>query len=187
MGQTRAYRVEYSDETGARSVRDFTDLQEALSAFVAYTTASADDFPHPDDWDVIGWEDEQTAVYGYVVPLGHQADRGHATVSLSYHGPSAHAHVHTVGQDCDGMQEWSYVMAPDEGETRDAFRGRMVADHLPDTTEGAAVGVFFDRHGFSYTEPTDEGYRAVEVTWCTDDDMDTPRGYRDHAAEAAGY
>jgi hypothetical protein len=80
--------VEYSDETGARSSRTFTDWQDARDAFLALA-ALADlgedhGFPHPSGWDLIGWESDTTAAYGYTVPLGYADGRGNATVSLSY-------------------------------------------------------------------------------------------------------
>lgn len=100
-----------------------------------------------------------------------------------------HAHVSTESRDCDGKYERQYTRKPRAGQTDDDFRADTLWALLPIDLgpESDPVRVMFTRFGFDFTEPTEEGYRAVDVTWCTDDDADQPARYRDHTAESMGY
>jgi hypothetical protein len=106
-----------------------------------------------------------------------------------------HAHVETTSRDCDGPMERSRVEEPyDDGESDDEFKGRVMSMFLPDGSDfgdGETYGtdeilVRFTKHGFSWSAPTEEGYRATDVTFCKQDDI-KPATQRDVYAESMGY
>jgi len=109
-----------------------------------------------------------------------------------------HAHISTAGSDCDGPVYDGYierlsveeidehVKANGVNDFHDLhFKARvldmMVSFHPQDE---ATVTITCD--GFTYSEDTDEGYRAAEVRWCEDDCSDD-RFHRDVFAEQMGY
>lgn len=111
-----------------------------------------------------------------------------------------HAHVSSDTSDCDGRISRSYVITFNDDERRENSRlinnfadlhfkervlGGVVSFH-PSGFDGDAE-VHITRDGFTYSEPTDEGYHHVEVEWCEDDCSEVRETYRDHRAESMGY
>lgn len=113
-----------------------------------------------------------------------------------------HAHVATASRDCDGPMYRDYVEAANdleiaehnEGEARGynnfadlTFKARILAGQVsfsPDVSVKVEVTV----HGFTTSEPTEEGYRSSEVRWCEDADCDpNAASQRDVYAEQMGY
>lgn len=109
-----------------------------------------------------------------------------------------HAHIETRTRDCDGVIEWTHVMTMTEAE-RDGefgdieFHKRVVAatvnTYSLDSTGMLTVTRLEDGDvRASWHEHTEEGFRAVQATLCTDPcDLGEPDTYRDRTAEAAGY
>lgn len=79
-----------------------------------------------------------------------------------------HAHVSVESHDCDGRYSRTFILESDPGETESDFKASIRA-LCPEWM------------------PTDEGFVAHEIEWCTDNDTDTRGTFRDHSAEAAGY
>jgi hypothetical protein len=67
------------------------------------------------------------------------------------------------------------------------FMNRVFVNEAgPYAVESAQIEI--TKHGFSYAEQTDEGYRSAEVRWCEDEDCDIhERSHRDVFAERMGY
>jgi hypothetical protein len=65
------------------------------------------------------------------------------------------------------------------------FKDRILGNAVSFHAEQATVEIH--PNGFNYREPTDEGYRSVEVTWCEDDCDENAYSQRDVYAEAMGY
>lgn len=110
-----------------------------------------------------------------------------------------HAHVSSTSADCDGRYDRDYITWLNDDEMAEHQKAQGVNDfhdlHFKERVLGGIVSfspdhdaaeVRIHRNGFRYNEPTDEGYRYVEVTWC-EDDCEDPDTYRDHTAEAMGY
>lgn len=111
---------------------------------------------------------------------------------------SLHAHVETYIRDCDGSYYSEYVM-PLSAEEVDAhvkadgvndfhdiyFKERILSSVVALHTHAK---IEITPEGFTYGQPTEEGFRNTEVVWCEDESCD-PRAseYRDFAAEAMGY
>ena len=100
-----------------------------------------------------------------------------------------HAHVHIDSRDCDGRYERSYVVTPEDGQDMYAFQGMVMGWYMPLDYRGddTVITVQMSSRGFDFLEPTDEGYRAVDVTWCTGDDVSERGTFRDYTAESMGY
>ena len=108
-----------------------------------------------------------------------------------------HAHVEHYSRDCDGPVSGSYVVTLSDEEIAEHVKADGVNDfhdlHFKERVLGGIVSfhaeaeVRIHAEGFSYSEPTDEGVRNVEVEWCEDDCDLSERSYRDYYAEAAGY
>lgn len=102
-----------------------------------------------------------------------------------------HAHVETAARDCDGLYENMWVI-PSKNEDDLAFIHRVTGLYASPYAIGSSMTVKSVRLDdgdvrMSISEPTDEGYRATEVTFCHDEcDLDES-GYRDHTAESMGY
>jgi len=98
-----------------------------------------------------------------------------------------HAHVSIQSRDCDGLYDRSFVLHSEvDGivEPADEFKSAIAGLYLPSDSKG-----WQENHdwGFEWSEPTDEGFSAGELRWCTDDDADEPNTFRDHTAESMGY
>lgn len=106
-----------------------------------------------------------------------------------------HAHVSTSSVDCDGPMYREYVETFNDAERAES--GKAYNDfsdlHFKERILGNVVSfhghgsVTFRPEGFTFSEPTDEGYRSAEVRWC-EDDCDTDAAWqRDVFAEQMGY
>lgn len=98
-----------------------------------------------------------------------------------------HAHVSKESQDCDGRYSRSYVIVPTDGQDDYAFQAMVVGMYMPFDYRHEPVSVEFTSDGFSFSEPTEEGFEATEVEWCSHNDTNERGTFRDHSAEAAGY
>jgi hypothetical protein len=112
-----------------------------------------------------------------------------------------HAHVSRSQRDCDGPTYDSYVEVFNDTEVAEYeaaqvrgyndfsdlhFKGRVLSGEVAFHAESAEVQITSD--GFQYHEPTDEGFRAVDVRWCEDESCDTgERSHRDVYAEMMNY
>lgn len=111
-----------------------------------------------------------------------------------------HAHVSTASSDCDGPFYRDYVTALNDVEVKMhedangvndfhalAFKERVLGGHVSFHSE-YGVSVKVHERGFNVHEVTDEGYRAVDVDWCEDEDCDpNTASQRDVYAEMMGY
>jgi hypothetical protein len=110
-----------------------------------------------------------------------------------------HAHMDSRSRDCDGPLDRNWVATmPDaeDGASDDdrefAFRRQVLASVVniqPLHTGTLTVTSFEDGTSrLSWHEETDEGFHAVEATFCTDETCDLgASGQRDYYAEAMGY
>lgn len=110
-----------------------------------------------------------------------------------------HAHVDSVAVDCDGPLYQSYITRLNDDEIAEHvkaagvndfhdlhFKARVLTQHVSFHNEfGSTVEV--SSHGFTVSEPTDEGHRAVDVRWCEDECDLNERSQRDVYAEMMGY
>jgi hypothetical protein len=111
-----------------------------------------------------------------------------------------HAHIDSAARDCDGLYTRDYVMTMTDAERlvaggdEYAFEGRVLHHVVSLYGYGGTLTVTRgdidngeDWTRLSWSEPTEEGYRNIEATFCRDDcDLDE-HSQRDHTAEAAGY
>lgn len=111
-----------------------------------------------------------------------------------------HAHVSTSAPDCDGPTGHDYIIGLNEEEVAHheqqdgvndfhdlMFKDRVLTGVISTIPEYDAE-VHIRRDGFTYNEPTEEGYRAAEVSWCEDEGCDPNAESRyDAYAEAMGY
>lgn len=111
--------------------------------------------------------------------------------------PKLHAHFETAASDCDGLITRDYTITQTDeeaaGEFGDIeFHDRIVAMVVNTYSLDSEGTLKVSRLGdgdvrMSWSEPTEEGYRATEVTFCHDlCDLDET-SYRDHRAESMGY
>lgn len=109
-----------------------------------------------------------------------------------------HAHVASESRDCDGGHGYDYIVALSKKERKEHKKADGVNDfhdlHFKERVLGGIVSfhaeaeVHVYAEGFRYSEPTEEGYRAVEVTWCEDEDCDPNASSQyDQYAEMMGY
>lgn len=100
-----------------------------------------------------------------------------------------HAHWTSAARDCDGLYEQGGVYEMTTLEQGDdlaaySFKTRVLAS----TVNLAGSGVLnVTEDGLTWSEATDEGYRAANVRWCEDECDDERTWQRDHTAERAGY
>lgn len=111
---------------------------------------------------------------------------------------SLHAHIETYSRDCDGSYYNEYIMPLSAEEVAEHVKADGVNDfhdiHFQQRILCMLVSLHTDANiqvtpaGFTYHEPTDEGFRTSEAVWCEDEACD-PRAsqYRDFSAEAMGY
>lgn len=108
-----------------------------------------------------------------------------------------HAHIETAASDCDGLITRDYVMTMTDEERASEFGDLEFHDRVVTSVVNtysldgeATLKVSRLNDGsvrISWTEPTEEGYRNSEATFCTDDCDDEESSYRDHRAESMGY
>lgn len=110
-----------------------------------------------------------------------------------------HAHVESESADCDGRYSRTYVMERHSfTQSEDEFIGHVLDMTVSTDAEDGTLKVTQSdvrRPGlgrycypvFEWSQSTEEGFSHVKVTFCLDDDADTPATQRDHSAEAAGY
>lgn len=106
-----------------------------------------------------------------------------------------HAHIDSAARDCDGLYTRDYVMTPNGAEHLGEFgelefRDRVMGSIVSMAGLGGVLTVTPLDDGMArleWNEPTDEGYRQVDATFCIDDCDTGENHFRDHAAEAAGY
>lgn len=111
-----------------------------------------------------------------------------------------HAHVDTASADCDGPMYREYVVTLNDEEIamheaangvndfhEYAFKARVL-DSQVSWSPMEDAEAHFTSDGFTYHEPTDEGYRRSEVRWCEEEGCD-PEAYsqRDVYAEMMNY
>lgn len=99
-----------------------------------------------------------------------------------------HAHVESAVADCDGPMERTQVvrLIPDERKSYFGdleFRERVVIGTVSLSGHG---DLSVTPEWVVWHEATEEGYRHVEITWCTDECEDEYR-QRDVYAEQMGY
>lgn len=99
-----------------------------------------------------------------------------------------HAHIDSLHRDgVGGLYETRYIVRPSEGENRDGFLDFLDYVYVFDGGK-EDEGLYEDgRYGWESHEPTEEGYRSVWVTYCTDAHCTDEAEARDHSAEVAGY
>lgn len=100
-----------------------------------------------------------------------------------------HAHVTTESADCDGryssgrVEEMTLLERCDQfGEL--AFKDRVMSSVVTMHGHGELK---VTPYRLEWHEQTDEGYRAADVEWCSDEGCPNRSWQRDHSAEAAGY
>ena len=105
----------------------------------------------------------------------------------------AHIHHYLEARDCDGTIERSWIavcpLSDDDDDEHARYRWWIEEQGwaLPTTSDEPVTIEFIFMKSMTYTEPTEEGYRRVELRYC-EDDCDLSEGsYRDRTAEAAGY
>jgi hypothetical protein len=112
---------------------------------------------------------------------------------------TAHAHISTASADCDGPMYREYtVFVSDEAKAKSAacdgvndfweieFRNSILTGQVsPYAAEDVKVAI--SASGFTWHEPTEEGYRSGEVRWCDDESCDESYSQRDVYAEMMGY
>ena len=103
---------------------------------------------------------------------------------------SLHAHFDTASRDCDGLYTHDWIEPIREDEDDLDFHNRIVSlvvntYSLMENAELKVERVAGDVR-MTWTEPTEEGFRSTEATFCTDD-CELVSHFRDHTAEAAGY
>lgn len=107
-----------------------------------------------------------------------------------------HAHVSTASSDCDGPFYREYVESLNDDERAEA--GKPFNDfhdlHFKERVMGNIVSfhaidgiMSVNPDGFTWREPTEEGYRSADVRWCTDDCDESAAWQRDVFAEQMGY
>lgn len=107
-----------------------------------------------------------------------------------------HAHISTATSDCDGPMYRDYVVFLNdeekaEHERQDGvndfhelnFKSRILGDMVSFHAESA---VKVSESGFTVSEPTEEGHRYVEVSWC-EHECEESYSQRDIYAEMMGY
>lgn len=105
--------------------------------------------------------------------------------SIDTDAPVTHAHVERTARDCDGLYESTLTAV---GSRADLLELYLPDPHEDEDGRRPRVEVLFRPGGFSWSEPTDEGYLAYDVTLCSSAcDLDAAGTFRDHTAERAGY
>lgn len=100
-----------------------------------------------------------------------------------------HAHVDTQSRDCDGTYSGGHVVEMTLEERCDGFgdyrfRDRVVANVISLHGHGTLK---VTPEGVEWHEETEEGFRAADVRWCSDDCSHERAWQRDHRAEEMGY
>ena len=100
-----------------------------------------------------------------------------------------HAHMSGSSRDCDGTYSQGHVYEMTTQEKADQFgdlqfKDRVITNII--TLHGYGT-LTVTPAGASWSEQTDEGYRAVDILWCEDDCPNERSWQRDHRAEAMGY
>lgn len=100
-----------------------------------------------------------------------------------------HAHMEYSTRDCDGTYTGGNVYEMTTQEKAEefgpwVFQQRVVATTVNVHGYGTLVVTPL---GITWDEPTEEGYRAVEIRWCEDECPQERSWQRDHRAEEAGY
>lgn len=108
-----------------------------------------------------------------------------------------HAHYESAARDCDGLITQDYIIVPTDEERASEFGdieftdrvvANMVNAYSLDSTGTLVVNKLDDGDfRLAWSEPTEEGYRSVDVTLCKDDCDLGEHSYRDHTAESMGY
>lgn len=103
-----------------------------------------------------------------------------------------HAHIEVESRDCDGKYEHMWVVVSEDGQDDLAFiqyiTGLYANPYAIDSEQRVHSALLGDGDiRMVVTEPTEEGYRSTDITFCHDECDTTERGHRDHMAEAAGY
>lgn len=107
-----------------------------------------------------------------------------------------HAHFSTTSTDCDGRIDRDYVLVMDDDERASEFgdiefHDRVVAlvvnTYSLDSEGTLRVTKHDDGTRLEWSEPTEEGFRHTEVSFCSDDCDEAATNYRDHTAESMGY
>lgn len=110
-----------------------------------------------------------------------------------------HAHVARASADCDGPQFDEYIMTLSDEEVAHADAAQGINDFSDLMFKARVLDSAVSFHpdfesevritadGFRYHEPTEEGYRQTEVTWCEDDCDTGQTSHRDVYAEMMGY
>lgn len=100
-----------------------------------------------------------------------------------------HAHISEQSRDCDGTYSSGRMEVMTHEEQADEFGdlhfqqrilGNVVTLHGQGRLEVTPEGL-------SWHERTDEGFRAADVRWCTDECANESAWQRDHRAEEMGY
>ena len=113
---------------------------------------------------------------------------------MAYTGPmnnnentATHAHMTFDGSDCDGRTTDKRVWFASEAAVPEGmtFAG-FVRDTYAEIDDPEVQTLTEKPYGFEFFEYTEEGYRCVEVEFCSDDCEDE-RSYRDYRAESMGY
>ena len=108
-----------------------------------------------------------------------------------------HAHIESRAVDCDGPLDRSYTEVMNDDELADELMGeyyfearilRSVISLHPHYLAQLEVVSYEDGTSrLSWFEPTEEGSRNVEATFCREDRCDMGSSQRDHYAEQMGY
>jgi hypothetical protein len=103
-----------------------------------------------------------------------------------------HAHIEQASRDCDGLYTSDHIITLDDGQDECAFFAYVVglyASPYAIDLDMTVKSVKLDDGDIRMTvsEPTEEGYRETEITFCHDDCETGKSSFRDHTAEAMGY
>lgn len=100
---------------------------------------------------------------------------------------NTHAHVSSISRDCDGTYDRGYTMLAEKGQTKDEFTASVV-NHFTEDLEPESSEVVNNDEGFAIYEATEEGYRNIDVVFCSETGCASATdSFRDRSAEAAGY
>jgi hypothetical protein len=97
---------------------------------------------------------------------------------------SIHAHLTIESADCDGRYSRTATVRPVGDESEWDFHAITIGNVMAFSDNGTAE---ITPDGFTFMTSTDEGFIHTDVTWCEDDDVNTPSTFRDHSAESVGY
>lgn len=99
-----------------------------------------------------------------------------------------HAHVESESRDCDGRYSGRWTVGLDNNfDGREDIINYLNEFYVYESGQVEAGNDADGRYGWESHEPTEEGYRSVWVTYCTDAHCTSESEARDHSAEAAGY